>query len=204
MGKPEMLRRLLDQFQFVRADADDRTAALQLRRAVYTADLGHVPEDESDDVAEHFVAKSPNGDLIAAFMIVGPDHRPFDFERFVDLSPVVLPGRRAALIGRLCIRRDNRDAKRSTIIQLGMLKLAYDFSVGSEITDLVMFTFPHLVTFYRRHFFNEVGGTFHHVGYNRDMHVMLLDVVDFQRRQSSSGSAIARFLLSGSLSDRGA
>jgi predicted GNAT family N-acyltransferase len=193
------LSQLLGQFQFARAVGLDLAAALELRREVYAAELGHVPEDETDTVADHFVAKGSDGRVVGAFMILGPKYRPFDFERYVDIASVVPQGRRAALIGRLCIRSQSREVRQSTIIQLGLLKLAYDFAVLAEISDLVLFTFPHLVPFYRGHCFSDTGETFWHPGYGQRMHVMHLDVSIFRDQQARSTTTVSKFLRTGVL-----
>jgi predicted GNAT family N-acyltransferase len=186
---------MLEDFTFKTADAEERRHALRLRRDVYSGDLGHVPEDDTDDRANHFVATIRSGDIVAAFRILGPRERPFDLEQYVDLRSIAPPDRTLALIGRLCIRPDYRAIRHSAFIQMGMLKLAHTFAERERISDFVMYTFPHLLAFYRSAYFSETGQTFLHPGYRQKMHVMHLDIVSFRRCYATSDTSLARYLL---------
>jgi predicted GNAT family N-acyltransferase len=187
---------MLEEYVFKAADAGEREVALGLRREVYSKDVGHAPDDASDDRARHFVAKTLDGDLVAAFRVLGPEERPFDLEKYVSLQQLVPPPKRAALIGRLCIRHDYRPIARSVYIQTGMLRIAHEYASRNAITDFVMFTFPYLRAFYRSAYFSEVGLTFEHPGYRSTMHVMHLDLMAFRRRyESAQAPRLARYLL---------
>ena len=187
---------MLDNFTFKVADPVERLAALRLQAQVYAEDTGHVPADQFDESGFYFVAVTQETEIVASFRMVGPEQRPFDIERFVDLSPFLAADRSPALIGRLCIRHDHRSVSRKVFLPLGMLKLAYAFSWKHGFTDLVMYTFPHLLGFYRGALFQPLNLTFQHPGYGCAMHVMHLDLIDVERRRISSEDPSLQRLLS--------
>lgn len=158
---------------------------MRLRVDVYREETGHAPVDPTDDSAWHFVAKDQHTDVVAAFRILGPEQRTFEFESQVDVSGFVPEGRSVALIGRLCIRADHRPITRSVYVHRGLMKLAIDFAREGGITDFVMYTFPHLLRFYRGVYFRDLDCTFLHPGYGQRMHLMHLDLVEFSKTPAS-------------------
>lgn len=60
-----------------------------------------------------------------------------------------------------------------------MLKLNLLLAQRHAVTDIVMYTFSHLVKFYKAASFKLPGITFFHDAYQREMTVMYLDVQDF-------------------------
>lgn len=128
--------------------------------------------------------------------MLGPDQRPFDLEQFVDLSSIISRDRLPALVGRMCVRHSHRTVSRKAFLPLGMLKLAHDLARKRGFTDFVMFTFPHLLSFYRTAFFRPVGITFEHPAYRCRSHVMHLDLLEFRERCASSVEPFAQLLLS--------
>jgi predicted GNAT family N-acyltransferase len=185
---------LFDGLTFKLADPVERAQAFDLQREVYGGDVGHVPHDEYDQRADYLIAHDVNGEVVAAFRVVGPEQRPFDLEKFVDLSAVIAQDRSVALVGRLCIRHSHRDVSRKAFLPAGIMKLAFTFARKRGITDFVMYTFPHLVNFYRSAFFRTLNLTFEHPGYRCTMHVMHLDLIDLEQRLSQSREPIARLL----------
>ena len=185
---------MFDGLTFKVADPIERAQAFELQREVYGGDVGHVPHDDFDERAHYLIAHDRKPEVVAAFRVVGPDQRPFDLERFVDLSPLIASDRSVALVGRLCIHRSHRDVKRKAILPVAMMKLAFAFAQKQGFTDLVMYTFPHLLNFYRRAFFRAVDLTFEHPGYRCRMYVMHLDMIDLEMRLSQSSEPMARFL----------
>ena len=77
-----------------------------------------------------------------------------------------------------------------------MLKLAYAFSWKQGFTDLVMYTFAHLVGFYRGALFEPLNLTFQHPGYGCEMHVMRLDLIAAERRRLNPADRGLQRLLS--------
>jgi predicted GNAT family N-acyltransferase len=173
-------------------------AASQLLQAVYAKAWGHVPNDGLDERAYHLVATDSAGEVVAAVRLLGPDQRPFDLERHVRLSDFIGPDRLPAQIGRLCIRDDYRTIRRSALVQMGMLKLTYDFANKRRYTDLVMYTYPQLVNFYRGSFFELVGREFEHEHWGTVI-VMHLDLLQLEPRCRRSRSLVARMLATANL-----
>jgi len=186
--------RPLERLSFKVANSDEREQALALQREVYAGDVGHVPSDAFDESAHYLVAVDSTREVIGMFRMVGPEHRPFDLERFVDLSAHIAPERQVALIGRLCIREDHRDVSRSFNVPIGLFQLALRFSGQHGFTDLIMYTFPHLLNFYRTAYFQCLNLSFAHPGYGCEMHVMRLDLVDVAREYVHSAEPMARLL----------
>ena len=185
---------MFDGLTFKVANPVERSWALKLQREVYEGDVGHVPHDGYDDRAHYLIAQDVDGKVIASFRVVGPEQRPFDLEAFVDLSPLIASDRSVALVGRLCIRHSHRDVSRKAFLPAGIMKLALTFARNRGITDFVMYTFPHLLNFYRCAFFHTLDLTFEHPGYRRTMHVMHLDLIDLEHRLSQSPEPMARLL----------
>ncbi len=185
---------LFEGLTFKVADAAESAHAIALRDQVYKDDVGYVPTDDLDARSYHLIACDRGGDVVAAFRIVGPDQRPFEIEQYVNLFDVIEPDRSPALIGRLCVRRDYRKVRAGTFVQIGLLKLTYDFALKRGFTDLFMYTFTHLLKFYRGAFFKPLNISFHHSGYGCRMHLMHLDLIGLQDQHSKSKSSLARLL----------
>lgn len=189
---------LFEGLTFKVAETEERAAALDLCRQVYQEDLGHVPIDGRDDVAHHLIALDSRGDVVAGFRVVGPENRPFDFERSVDLGAILGPARSPALIGRLTIRRDHRSVRKAAFLQVGMLKLAHAFAERRGITDFFLYTYPNLIKFYRGSFFDLLDVTFEHPDWG-SVHLMRMNVTELPRRCASSRSSLAKLLLDGEM-----
>jgi len=183
---------LVKGLTFKVADPAEIEAARALQRQTFIEHHGRLPVDSAETGAHQFVIYDSKGDLVGTFRIVGPEQRPFDLEKTVDLSTVLKPGRSPGLIGRLCIRRDLPTAGEYMMIPAGVLKLAYQFSRKHGITDLLLYTYPKLLNFYRRAFFREFDTVDHDVW--GVMHVMHLDLVEFEREQAEADTPLARFL----------
>jgi len=193
-----MARDLLDQlsiFTFKEAAVDERPAARALFHEVYTHDIGHVPEDGLDDLAHHLIAKSTSGEVVASFRLLGPQLRPFDIERFCDLTHHIARDAKPALLGRLSIRHDMRSVQQSTLLQVGMLKLAVLFAQQHSLSDLFLYAMPHLITFYRGGFFTPLDCYFFYAPLAVSMQIMQLNIRDLQDRYLKSRSTRLAFLL---------
>lgn len=185
---------LFEGLTFKVADVGERARAIDLRRRVYAEDVGHVEMDDLDERAHHLVCHDDSGEVIAALRVVLFDDRPFDIEHFVALDGLIPSDRFPAEIGRYCVRNDHRRVTRNHFVQLGMLKLAYAFARKRGATDFLMYTFGHLLDFYRGAFFQLLDVAFEHPGYSQQMYVMRLDLVDFENRYSQSQQPVARLL----------
>lgn len=148
--------------RFSVAFGPQRLDARRLQALVYSEDLGHIPDDGLDAVAAFIVALSPFEEVVASFRLAGPELRPFDFERHLSLDRLAGPTCRPALVGRLCLRREYRSAANSIPIQDGLLRFAIATAEASSITDLFLYTYEHLVSFYRGALFEDTGVLFRH------------------------------------------
>jgi N-acyl-L-homoserine lactone synthetase len=174
--------------------------AIRLRSEIYQDELGHSGVDEFDQSAHHLIAVDSRGEICAAIRILGPEHRPFEIERFVSLNEVVAEGRVAAQIGGFWVRSGDRRVRNPSFLPLGMLKLAYEFARKRQITDFVMRThITKLRRFYERGFFRLVEGMeFTHPDWG-PVYVMHLDLLEFRRRHAVCNDPIAAYLLSETL-----
>lgn len=148
--------------KFAIATGEQRSTALALQNLVYSEALGHIPSDGLDAEAVFLVAESPAHEVVASIRLVGPKHRPFDFETQVDLGFLAEPGGRAALVGRLCVLRAFRPARTSIPLQRGLLHLMVKAAHQESITDLFLYTYESLVRFYRVALFEDTGLFFRH------------------------------------------
>lgn len=169
----------------IASDAE-RRAAVRLRATIYAKELGHVPEDAFDDTAVHIVACSPSGAVVAAFRLLLPEVRPFEFESSLDLAPMVKAGRRPAFLGRLCVSPDQRTIRRSLFIHSGLMAAALDIAEHKQLSDFYLYTFSHLIHFYQKAGFRLTGAIFQHTGYGQCMHIMHLEVRQVRECASAS------------------
>ncbi len=184
---------MFEGLTFKVADAVERSLALDLRRVVYREEFGHVPIDDLDERAYHLIARSDNGEIIATLRVIGPDQRPFDIERYVDLAAFFPPQRAVALVGGLCIRRDHRNVSRAEFLPMGMFKLAYAFARRHNLTDFLTYVYPNLYQFYRGAFFEPLVSAFRHPTWGT-VCLMHLDLRDLEARHAGSRGPFARFL----------
>lgn len=180
---------------FKRANALEQTQARELFRQVYSKDVHYVPSDVFDKSAAYLVALTADGDMIASLRFLGPEFRPFEIEHFCDFSQILSPHRTPALVGRLSVGHGYRKVPESILVHFGLLKLAVDYARKSGVTDLFLYTLPHLVNFYRSVFFRPVGNSFEYPALSATMHIMRLDLGDLDRRCQQSGSPRARLML---------
>lgn len=185
---------MLGGLTFKLANTAEQALAVALREQVYTKDLGAVPKDNLDQTAYHLVALNDAGAVVGAVRLLGPEHRPFDLERFVPISSFLPEPSAVGLIGRLCVRPDYRTVSQRLFVQAGILKLTYLFSLHRGITDLIMYTYPNLINFYRGAFFSPVGISFPHP-YWGVVHVMHLDLRKLNNKCTTHHSSLSRFLL---------
>ena len=167
--------RPIDDMVFRVALDNELDAVLKLRAELYANDFGHNPDDRHDRIGRHLIALTGAGDIVAGVRILGPGLRPFDFEHMHDLSSIVEQGRRPAMIGRLFLRKDCRAVDRSAYVLLGLLKCSLTFAEYHHITDYYMYTFSHLLRFYRHAGFQSLGITVYHEQW-RILHLMHMDM----------------------------
>lgn len=173
-----------------------RVQALQLREAIYDAEFGRNNVDLFDDVSIQVVAKTLDDEIVAGVRVIPPDSRPFELERFVDLSKLLGPDRVPAQIGGLFTAPHARSVARWGLIPLGLLKCAIDIGRQLRVTDFVMRTpVEELKDWYGRAYFTEVPAlAFDDPIWGRNI-VMQLDFVALQNDPKAAVSPIGRFLL---------
>jgi predicted GNAT family N-acyltransferase len=167
------------------AERGEREKLLERRNTIFKADLGFVPDDGLDPFAHHLIAATSEGEIVAAFRLLGPDLRPFDFEEIYSLDNLVTGGRRPAMLGRLWVAPDYRVVRRSVAIHSGLLRLALRAAVELSITDYFLCTFTRLVNFYRAASFRDTGFIHRHPGWG-PLHVMHLGVSSPSANSSGS------------------
>ena len=150
-------------------------AALEARAEIFLRDFGQVGDDGKDASGHHLVAVTGVGDVVAGFRLLGPESRPFAFERAFDLSPMVQKGSRPALVGRLFVRHDFRAVARSAPLLQGLLRLAVSFASANDITDFYISAFSHLIRFYEHAGFHSLGIAIHDQHW-RTLHLMHMDI----------------------------
>jgi predicted GNAT family N-acyltransferase len=180
------------------ADAGERLRALELRRRVYEAELGHDGIDEFDDAAHQLIVCETGGEIVAALRVVGPEQRPFDLEKFLAISTEITANRSVGEVSRFCVRAEYRQIRKDQFIQLGMFKLLYEFAHLHSLTDLVTLSLPHLRSLYRVAFFRPLSPPFEHPTWGR-VYPMRLDLVDLVNRHSKSQQPMARLLFASNL-----
>jgi len=185
-GKPA-LGDELSPLEFRRLRGGEGRVAVDLRREIYSADLVPDPDDGLDDAAIHVAAFEPSGSVVASFRILGPELRPFDFEHLRPLDSLVASGRRPAMIGRLCVRRDYRNIKHSTRVLAGLLAEILEYGRTEAISDYFLYTFAHLRKFYTKGGFSDSNLVIDHKHWGR-LYLMSMSVAQQVTRSLVSGS----------------
>jgi len=185
-------------FIFKLADPAEREAALALRKEVYLRELGYVSIDPCEDRAFHpVVLAKPRGEVVASAAILGPELRPFEIEKYLNIDEILGPGRRPAMTGRLCIRPDFRKLRTSVPLLWGILYLTYAVALSRDFTDVLMYTtITRLRVFYEKGMFRLLDTSFFHPGRGLPAYVMNLDVAALKARLSDGQSPLLRFLMS--------
>lgn len=178
------------------ADHDEKARAIRFQEEVYKEELGHAPDDSRWPAAHYLIALDADQSLLATARLVGPDQRPFEIERYVDLSSLFPANCAVALAGRLCVHPAHRRVPRSMFILTGLLKLTYAFATNQAWTDLIIYPRTELVEFYRGALFEESGLTFVEPDFDLEMHVMVLQLKRLERRLALSKAPLARLLRS--------
>jgi predicted GNAT family N-acyltransferase len=190
---------LLQEFRFEVADPSTRIAAKALFERVYAADVGFVPQDDFDSRGAHLVAISASGDVASCLRFLGAEERPFDIEDSCQIEQIVGHNASPALIGRFSVAESYRIAPRSIVLHLGMLKLALDYSRARGVTDLLLYTQPHLIAFYRHAFFQETGISFPYPPLAEPMQIMRLRLQEFEKLAHANASPSLQILFAAEL-----
>lgn len=183
------------QYSFCVLELGERTPALQLIRENYLRDLGHFPVDGFDDAAIFIAASTLDGRMIGALRYLPPNVRPFDFESFVDLAPILSADRIPALIGRMAVDPGHRAARRGHIVQLGLLREACSLSRKLQVTDLLLYAYPKLAKVYRNVLFEPLHASFYHPTAGSLMELLRLDLTSLYLNHALSRTG--RFLIGG-------
>lgn len=163
------------ELQFRVATQADLPAVLAARASIYLGELGKHADDGCDLAANQLIALTNSGQIVAGVRLLGPELRPFDFEATLDLAASVSAGARPALMGRLFVRPDFRSAAKSSRVLYGLLGLALRVARERGITDIYIYSFSHLLRFYRRAGFESLGITIYHKHW-RTLYLMRLAV----------------------------
>jgi len=200
-GNGVQTERYLEGLTFRVADDNQKVRALELRSHIYAEELGDPGLDDSDTLASHLIAVDDgSSEIVAALRLIGPDHRPFDIEQFVDLSKLLAPERRPAEASRFWVHRGHRAVHRRQLVHLGMLKLLYEYAVQHNITDLIMLGLPDLIKLYRAAFFVAFDVAFVHPIWGSTQ-VMRFDISEVRRVHQNSRNPVARLLFRTQLSN---
>lgn len=183
---------MFDGLIFTIAEGRDREAAVALLADTYAREHGRVPPIEPD--ATFLIARDGDGGVAASFRFLGPEARPFDFEAHVHVPELTVPGRRPALLGRLCVRPERREVRAGKFVHVGLLKLALAHARKRGVTDFFMYTFDNLLAFYRTAFFRNLDRPFDFPPWGRQ-NLLHLDVVGLAARCAQSDGPLARLLL---------
>lgn len=190
--------RALGSLRFRIAVTEELQRIRDLRMLVYRADWPAVPidyiNDAQDSMAHHLVAISDDTEtFVGATRILPPSVRPFETERFVDLSGFLDPGRTPAEIGRLCLHHDWRRVQ-TPLVNAGLLALAVRFAQKHNVTDLILGALPRLVSLYRTGLFEAVNLAYEHPIWG-EVKIMRLDLLTLPLRLKNSKQPFARLLL---------
>ena len=185
-----------EDLTFKVASSEERASAIALQSEVYAEELGHSPDDSSYPGALYLIAQDAGGHLLATARLVGPEQRPFEIERFVDLSRVFPGEPRLALGGRLCVHPSHRRVPASMFILAGLLNLTHTLATARDWTKLIIYPRTELVPFYRGAMFRETGVTFLEPDFDLTMHLMYWDVKRFRQLPGTSVGPLARRLRS--------
>lgn len=163
--------------------------ALEIRRRVYMEELGFAlggtgPGDSHDARALHLVARTETGEAVASLRLLEPTARPFEIEQFIDLSAHLNPSWRPAEITRLCILAAHRRITEASFVHLALLRSVLDLTRRLDVTHIVAWTRPELMSFYKYVLFDAYPDvTFTHPGIRDARHTMvMLELATFGER----------------------
>jgi predicted GNAT family N-acyltransferase len=166
---------------FRTATEAERPTVLRFRKDVFIREHGYAPLDRLDDEAVHMIALESTGAIVSTARMLLPSQRPFELETLVDVESFLSPGSVLSMVGGFAIHAEFREVSKSIPIQIGIFKLTRMLAARYRITDIIMYTFPHLLKFYSSISFRSLGLSFFHEGYRREMHVMHLSLEQFDK-----------------------
>ena len=139
--------------------------AIDVRRRVYTEefgfDLGETAVDEFDERAYHLLATTTSGEPVASLRLIDSPERPFEIERFLDLTPYLGPTWHPAEITRLCILAPFRRITRAAFVHLVLLEGVLRLTLRLGVTHVVASSRDDLMPVYQYLLFD----TYQHVTY---------------------------------------
>lgn len=122
------------------ARGTQRKAAVDARRAIYTAEPGYHGVDDFDRDARQITAMTEAGDIVAACRMMGPEKRPLEIETAVDLGELPGSQRRPAWIGGLWVHPAWRTLADGCLLPLALMRCIYLVAERARATDLVLRT----------------------------------------------------------------
>lgn len=163
--------------------------AIDIRRRVYVEEFGYDlgkagARDEIDDRAYHLLATNPVGEPVASMRLLDAPQRPFEIERFLDLSAILDSRWHPAEITRLCILAPYRRITRASFIHLALLEGVLRLTSFLQATHLVASTRAELMPLYRYLLFDTYAdATYEHSEIGNAVHTLMsLDLRDFPQR----------------------
>jgi ribosomal protein S18 acetylase RimI-like enzyme len=179
-----------------------REAAIDARRAIYTAELGYHGVDEFDRDARQIVAATVTGEIAAACRMIGPERRPLEIETAVNLDELLGSPRRPAQIGGLVVHPERRSPAHGYLLPLALMRCLYLVAERTGATDLVLRTHVDAVRIlYRRvGFIERTSFGYRHPEWG-DVFVMSLDLDEMRSKSLSASDRVRDFVLHGLLAN---
>lgn len=184
---------MVPNLTFAVATSEQLPRVLTFRDQVYREELGCAPTDSYDSKARHLIAVEPDDAIVAAFRMVGPEARPFEFEPYIPVGDLLRRSSTPAWIGRLCIAKSHRSLTSARGIHLCMLRLMLLVARRERYSHLLLYTGVHLMGFYRIAHFQTYREPFNHPVWGLQQ-LMFLNLKRIPRGRSSS-SLLRRYLL---------
>jgi N-acyl-L-homoserine lactone synthetase len=167
---------------------DGASQAFEVRKRVYIEEYGfdlggRGPQDDIDDRAHHLVATAEEGEPVASLRLVDAVDRPFEMERFVDISSYIANYNRPAEVTRMCITQPYRRITHGSFVHMVLLRALLEKSGELGVSHIVASTRRELSRFYAYSMFEVVPGiTYEHPEIGGATHVfMMLDLSRFRR-----------------------
>jgi N-acyl-L-homoserine lactone synthetase len=177
------------EFRCEWVNASDAHEALDIRRRVYTEEFGfdlggEGPSDDIDQRAHHLVAKTLDGEPVAALRLVDATDRPFEIESFLDLRSFLDPAWHPAEITRLCILPRFRRITQASFVHLAVLEAVLRLTRRLGVTHIIASTRQELMPVYRYLLFDAYPDiTYTHSEIGNAVHTLMsLDLGTFPER----------------------
>lgn len=163
--------------------------AIDVRRRVYTEEFGFDlggfgPVEELDERAYHLLATTVTGEPVASMRLVDAPDRPFEIERFLDLTPYLGATWHPAEITRLCVLAPFRRITQESFVHLALLEGVLRLTQRLGSTHLIASTRRELMSIYQYLLFDAYPNvTYQHPEIGNAQHTLMsLDLQTFPER----------------------